>query len=133
MAAAQFSSKRSRNVTLGLAVLALLHFLLSSLIWAMLVFVGIRQKWELRPVLLGCLPAFVLLFWFAMTSWTALRRRRISAWLFALGLVASGAVFTHDAVTRNYQVHAENYHSTSRQKNFYYATWWWYDESWFRA
>ncbi len=84
-------------------------------------------------LLLGSLPAFLLLFWFAMTSLMALRRLRMSAWLFALGFVASAAIFTYDAVARNYQLHAENYHATGHQKTFHYATWWCYDESWFRS
>jgi len=133
MAAARFNSKRSRNVTLSLAVLAVLHFLLSAFIWATLVYAGIRQKWELQPVILGSLPAFVLLFWFAMAALAALRRLRMSAWLFAMGFIVSAAIFTYDAVTRNYQLHAENYHATGHQKAFEYATWWWYDASWFRS
>lgn len=133
MGVARFNSDRSRKVTLTLAILAVLHFLLSSLIWAMFVHAGIRQKWELRPVLLDALPAFLLLLWFATTLLVALRRLRVSAWLLVFGFVASGAFFTYDAVTRNYQLHTENYHGTGHQKTFHYATWWWYDESWIRG
>lgn len=28
-------------------------------------------------------------------------------------------------------MHAENFHATGHQKTIYYATRWWYDESWF--
>jgi hypothetical protein len=52
-------------------------------------------------VLLGSLPAFLLLVWFVVTSFAALRRLRISAWLVVVGFVTSAAVFTYDAVTRN--------------------------------
>ena len=42
-------------------------------------------------------------------------------------------VFAYDAVTRNGQVHAESYDGMGHGKTFHYATWWWYDESWFRG
>jgi hypothetical protein len=128
MAAPRFNSTRSRNVTLALATLAVLHFLLSSFFWSLLVYAAVRQRWELRPVLLGALPAFLLLAWFAGTAVAAVRRLRIAAWLLAVGFAAGAAVFSYDAVTHNYQLHAEGYDSTGPGQTFYYATWWWYGE-----
>ena len=133
MPAARFNSSRSRNVTLTLAVLATLHFAFSSYLWALLLTAGVRQDWKMAPVVLGSLPAFLFLLWFAVTSLVALRRLRISAWLIAVGLIAAVAVFTYDAATRNYQLHWESYHSSGHQQTFQYSTWWWYDESWFRG
>lgn len=132
MPAARFKSSRARNATLVLAVVAALHFALSSLLWSFLLLAAVRQDWDLPRVLLGATPAFLLLGWFAFVSLAALRRLRVAAALLVAGLVAGGAVFAYDAVTRNYQMHAENYHGRGGGKTFHYSTWWWYDEGWFR-
>lgn len=126
----RFNSNRSRNVTLIVALALMMHFLLSSLVWAVFVWAAIRQRLILRPVLLGSVPAVLLLLRFAMVAFAALCRRRASAWLLVIGLIAGAGVFAYDATTRNWQLHAENFLAEGHQKTFYYNTWWWYDESW---
>lgn len=131
MAAARFRSLMRRNLTLVLAGAGVLHFLGSALGWALLVWVGLRQKWPLGPVLWGALPAVLLFGWFALAALAAWRRRRVAAWLLVVGFTVSAAIFAHDAVTRNWQFHAEDFHAQGPQKTFYYVTWWWYNRAWF--
>src|SRR5688572_2822774 len=97
-----------------------------------MLYAGVRQAWPLWPIVLGSLPALLLLLWFGMTWLAALRRRRIAGWLLSLGIVASACVFVYDASTRNYQLHSENFRGGSSH-TFLYNTWWWYNESWFRG
>lgn len=80
---------------------------------------------------MGSLPAFLLFGWFLATLLVALRRHRIAVGLLLVGLMASVAIFVYDAKIHNWQLHVEPYQHQTRQKTFHYATWWWYDQSWF--
>ncbi len=65
-----------------------------------------------------------------LAGWMAWRRWRVSVIVMLAGSAVAVALFTYDAATHNWQLHAERYNVQHSEKTFYYFTWWWYDQRW---
>ncbi len=126
----RFKSDAARWAVLGLCVGATCHFAVSCLIWGRVLVSCLGDPsppW--RRFLLDGGPAAVFLLWFTTAGVLAWRRLRASVAPLLLGIVLASALFVHDAVTRNWQMHA-HYLRPSAGKTFFYFTWWWYDQRW---
>lgn len=122
------------HVTLAMACLASMHFLIAVALWGVFVALAIRQGDPILPMLRGSLPVMGLLVMFIVSTVAQAKQfHRLGRHLLLAGLALTIALFLHDVTTHNWQMHYENYHKDAPQRTFIYATWWWYDEAWFNV
>lgn len=72
----------------------------------------------------------MFLLWFSTAAVLTWRRLRVSVLVLLLGIMLASALFVRDALTHNWQMHAESYLGAGNRKTFFYFTWWWYDQRW---
>ena len=112
---------------LGVALLGVLHFGLSVLIWCMALCFAVWRAPALNAVpwqlLLPSIPALALLIAYSFCFAVVLRKRRFRHLLLGICLVASVLVFLLETHGQLAQVHSW---VIGRGYRAWYVNWWWY-------
>mgnify|MGYP000228435695 CR=1 FL=1 len=125
------STRFIRNVALALAIVGVLHFVLSLVMWGFFYVGSYRNGWRnVLTVTYGIRhlsPALVLLGLFAWASWATFSRRRFSLPLLVCSLLLSIGVFAVEARgdPQFQRVWIDDPTSCSNRQS-YYCTWWWW-------
>jgi hypothetical protein len=114
-----------------LAVVGVLHFVLSLVVWGFFYVGSYRNGWrDSLTVAYGARhlsPAIVLLGLFTWASWAAFRRRRFAIPLLACSVLLSLGVFAVEVRgdPQFQRVWFDNPMTCSNRQS-YYCTWWWW-------
>lgn len=121
-----------RNVALGLAIVGILHFVVSLVTWGFFLVGSYRHGWQ-NVLKLGygvqhLSPPIVLLGLFAWSSWTAFRRRRFALPLLVCTVLLSVGVFAVEVrgEPQFQRVWFDKPTDACSNRQSYYCTWWWW-------
>jgi hypothetical protein len=123
--------RHSGNAALVLAIVGVLHFVLSLVVWGSFYVGSYRNGWRnVLTVPYGARhlsPVIVLLGLFAWSTWATFRRRRLALPLLACTVLLSVGAFAVEARgDPQFQRVWFNEPTACSNRQSYYCTWWWW-------